>query len=507
LDRLIEAAQNRVKLVPDELTVADDRATIALVLGNIYSVLRQYDLAKGWFSLPLNGSLRSRSAGHRSFAGLGLADAVPGEKSEQMAKDADALFNRLCEAYPKSPYVGDACVRQIDFALERKYDLKLATALFGQGLRWAKDQDVQVVTAADGKVTRQSVEDAARAIRDASAKLPEWADPGAKPAAALLDDLYNLYFRAAILAYLGEKYDDAAKYLDAAGPARPTEGMRANFDHQKVGLFILKECSRLKLPSWNRDAVKAAKTDSQRLAIKLADTYVHSLRPDKAEPIYQRLLSGDSSLGRPSKGVESYCLMQLALAHSKSSEGVARATELYARLYRPEYAKYPWTPTGILRLGVLTFNTTHDAKTAMAHYQYVFTKYPDHPEADRAMYFYRVAARRLGDKALLAQTAERFLEMYPKSAFKSSVMALASAGLPGQGPVAQGDKSRPSHSQPEPRQRAGESRQMDGRKRGAGPTAAKDGYVGKFRHDHRYRELRNVVGLCWRMDTLGNHHD
>ena len=73
LNRLIEAAEKRVQLVPDELTVGDDRATLALVIGNIYNVLHQYDLAKGYFTLPLNGSMRSRSAGHRSFAGLGLA--------------------------------------------------------------------------------------------------------------------------------------------------------------------------------------------------------------------------------------------------------------------------------------------------------------------------------------------------------------------------------------------------------------------------------------------------
>ena len=76
LNRLIEAAEKRVKLVPDELTVGDDRAMLALVIGNIYNVLHQYHLAKGYFTLPLNGSLRSRSAGHRSFAGLGVARAV-----------------------------------------------------------------------------------------------------------------------------------------------------------------------------------------------------------------------------------------------------------------------------------------------------------------------------------------------------------------------------------------------------------------------------------------------
>ena len=41
LDRLIESAQQKAKLVPDEVTVGDDHATTALVLGNIYYVLHQ----------------------------------------------------------------------------------------------------------------------------------------------------------------------------------------------------------------------------------------------------------------------------------------------------------------------------------------------------------------------------------------------------------------------------------------------------------------------------------
>ncbi len=76
LDRLIAAAQQRAKLLPDELTIGDDRAATALAVGNIYNVLHQYDTAERDFSLPLNGTLRSRSAAHRSFAGLGLACAV-----------------------------------------------------------------------------------------------------------------------------------------------------------------------------------------------------------------------------------------------------------------------------------------------------------------------------------------------------------------------------------------------------------------------------------------------
>lgn len=73
LDRLIEAAKQRMQLVPGELAVGDPRAAIGIALGTIYNTLHQYDLAKKYFRMPLSGPLRSRSPAHRSYAGLGLA--------------------------------------------------------------------------------------------------------------------------------------------------------------------------------------------------------------------------------------------------------------------------------------------------------------------------------------------------------------------------------------------------------------------------------------------------
>ena len=127
LDRLIESAQNRVKLLPDELTIGDDRATVALVLGNIYSVLRQYDLAKGWFSLPLNGSLRSRSAGHRSFAGLGLTRilvATAGKQGNSKSPKVSPLalagvaYEASLKEYPKGSWHDDT-LRELALLIER----------------------------------------------------------------------------------------------------------------------------------------------------------------------------------------------------------------------------------------------------------------------------------------------------------------------------------------------------------------------------------------------------
>ena len=124
LDRLTEAALNRAKLVPDELCVGDDRATTALVLGNIYNVLHQYDAAKRWFSLLLNGSLRSHSAAHRSFAGLGLARAViasdkslPGSKASPLAQ-AKTIYEASLQEFPKASW-HDETLRELALSIER----------------------------------------------------------------------------------------------------------------------------------------------------------------------------------------------------------------------------------------------------------------------------------------------------------------------------------------------------------------------------------------------------
>ncbi len=561
LDRLTEAALNRAKLVPDELCVGDDRATTALVLGNIYNVLHQYDAAKRWFSLLLNGSLRSHSAAHRSFAGLGLARAViasdkslPGSKvnpltqaktiyeaslqefpkaswhdetlyrlatiiqdqanatfansskpaangkntqqvrpntlqtdlkaererriawvkakgealpywqdiikrypqsplceqafycagvlqyemadaepattSDQRWKDADAMFKQLCERYPQSPYACDAYVRQIDFALERKFDMKLATSLVDRGIQWAKDQKVTVSTAANGSLTQQSIEDAARTIQNASAKLPEWSQPGTKPPADLLNDLYNLYLRAGILAYLQEKYDEAILYFDKAGPVRPTDGMQATFDRQKFGLHILKVCSVRKTPAWRPDAIDAAKKDSQKLALKLADTYLHSQRPKKADAIYKQLLAGNSLFGYPSKAVESYCVMRLAQAYSRDNANRDKSIEYYSRFYKNDYAEFPWAADAIIRLAVLEHNTTRDPRRTISHYQYILKKYPNHPDAERAMYFLTLDALQLGDKKFAEASCKQFVEKYPRSEWKKHVETVLTNEVP-----------------------------------------------------------------------------
>jgi tetratricopeptide (TPR) repeat protein len=181
LDRLVEAAQNRVKLLPDELTIGDDRATVALVLGSIYSVLRQYDLAKGWFSLPLNGSLRSRSAGHRSFAGLGLARifvATAGREGNSKAPKlsplalAGAAYEASLKEYPKGSWHDDT-LREFALLIERTAAEEFGPAVADKSARKKESSPLR----ASPRMPEADRQQQAKALMGARAvALPYWAD-------------------------------------------------------------------------------------------------------------------------------------------------------------------------------------------------------------------------------------------------------------------------------------------------------------------------------------------
>jgi len=73
--------------------------------------------------------------------------------------------------------------------------------------------------------------------------------------------------------------------------------LKANFDLQKIGLPILRVCSKQQEPAWDPMAINVAKTDTQKLALELADTYLLSQRPEKVVAIVKRFLARDPSLG------------------------------------------------------------------------------------------------------------------------------------------------------------------------------------------------------------------
>ncbi len=86
LDRLILAAEKRLGLLPGELGSGTSDASLAVAVGNLYTLARQFDRAKALFDLPLLGQTKAKSRSHRSFAALGKARAEQGLREYEAAK-------------------------------------------------------------------------------------------------------------------------------------------------------------------------------------------------------------------------------------------------------------------------------------------------------------------------------------------------------------------------------------------------------------------------------------
>lgn len=360
-----------------------------------------------------------------------MAKTALAGRADRLLQQAASTLKQFCELYPKSLSAGDAYVRQLDIALEETFDMKLAVTLSEQAVQWAKSQPVRITTESNGTLTKEALADAAKAVKEAVVVLPPWYMLISPSPRAILDDLYNLYLRAGIVAYLQEKYDEAAKLLEASGPARPAEGTGGGgFDLQKLGLFNLIRCCGRKEPAWHAEAIALATSDTQKMALKLADTYLFGQRAEKAETVYQRILDGEPALGPRTLAVDGYCFMKLAQAYSKQKIQYEKSIEYYKRFYKKEYADLPWAANAIMRLAVLEYNTSPDPARSISRCQHIIATYPNHPEAERAMYFLATDAVRLRDKALAASTCKTFLEKYPSSGWRAHIQKLLTDDIP-----------------------------------------------------------------------------
>ena len=343
-------------------------------------------------------------------------------------REAVIELKKFTSAYPKSLWAGDAFVRQIDAALEGAYDVPLGIERIKDGLVWAEALGLTVETRVDGALSDRATDEAAKAISEWYPKLPLWGSRESLGGRTLLDKLYNLYLRAGILAYVQEDYDGAEKHFQAAGPARPTDGMQGSFDKQKFGLHSLAICCRRKEPAWHKGIAGSIKVSRNRLLLKLADTYLHAGRLEKAESIYRLFTKEGSKQLKVDLASESYSRLRLALTLSQDQGNASSSIEIYKSYYQSEHSKYPWTADAILMLGVLIQNTERSPSKAMNHYKYVYTHFPKHPEAERAMYFHCLGASLMKDTKLVMSISKDFLEKYPDSQWYKAVQSFRTKG-------------------------------------------------------------------------------
>lgn len=104
LDHLLEVAQKKTGILPEELNSSDDRAAISLSLGTIYSTLWQYESAQPFFTRIAIGTTKSKSAAHRSYAQQGLARCLvfAARQLKDNKKAESSLSEEILAAYDAS---------------------------------------------------------------------------------------------------------------------------------------------------------------------------------------------------------------------------------------------------------------------------------------------------------------------------------------------------------------------------------------------------------------------
>lgn len=152
--------------------------------------------------------------------------------------------------------------------------------------------------------------------------------------------------------------------------------------------------------------------------------YLKVMRPEKTAGIYERIIDKDPVFAPARPSLEVYACIQLARSYSYDQKNHDKALETLQTLYRPDLAKEPQIPEGLVWLGTMTFNFTQDPNKAMPHFDYVVKHFPDSPSAERAMYFYVLAAIAAKDKALAETACKGFLAKYPQSTWVKHVTAL-----------------------------------------------------------------------------------
>jgi len=316
---------------------------------------------------------------------------------EGLTKDGTYVLEELVKMYSNDRWAGNAYVALIDNTLEQQYDLEKAKKLAVMGISWINKNAPSLDISKD---------------KPSAPVTTATTDRKYQPQGDILRDAYEVYLRAGLVEYLQENYDLAAKYYTAGQPAIMEEGVQKHYERHKVGLYlVLNACSR-KIPVWDPAALEYTNEVKQVTAVKLADLYIHAQRPEKSIEIYEMLLDRKKPLGHLKPRFKGYCLMRLALAYSCDKQPIVLSESIYKQFYRADLKNSPWAPDAIIRLGVLLYNDSQDPKKAMPHYKYVFTKFPDHPEARRALYFYTLNAVQEGNYKLAKASCEYYFKKY-----------------------------------------------------------------------------------------------
>lgn len=330
-----------------------------------------------------------------------LAEVAPAEKSLKMFEIALDSLDQFCEAYPKSLWAGDAYVRQVSVATEHLFDLKLSQAIAPQAAQWAK------AATEGGKAD--------------SPALPPWAMAERRQGESQIGHTaQDCLLQAGLIAYLSGQFDQAVEWIDTSGPKAPKEGYAEKPDLESIGLYYILKAIRSKKSLTDKQALDAANTDEQRLVLQLGDLYMESVRPDRAEAIFTRIIDRDPRLGQMPPALEGYAMLQIATALDRQEGRRAEALDTLKKIAaKRELQGTYWGGCGLFRLALFTYNQTQDAKQSLPLYQQMLTQYPNHELAELAHLYLCLDAIQLKDNSLAEKAGQTFLEKYPKSEYRA----------------------------------------------------------------------------------------
>ncbi len=350
------------------------------------------------------GNLLADHAGALSKKAAGGGAAQAAREVDRAWQDAAAMLSRLTEAFSNGPRTGEAYVKQIDIALERRFDLAASSAAARKAIAWCEEPGGALVAVEGAQV----------------AALPPWALIASdEPAASTKNvETFRIHVAAGLIAHfegddsLAITHFKKASILEAS--KRKEIGVETAMDRM---IAVIEGHGPAFSP---RDFLKTLRDDKQRTAVLLADLSLLTFDPERAGAIYERILAAEPPFASPSAELEAYLMLRLG----QSLEFQRRRNEAVAmleRLYEPKYAKFPWASDGIFRLGTWTHNASQDPAKAMPHWEHVFTKTPNHPEAERSLFYYGLTAAETGEHGKAVQAYRKYLERYPASRWTKRV--------------------------------------------------------------------------------------
>jgi tetratricopeptide (TPR) repeat protein len=307
-------------------------------------------------------------------------------------QEAVGALERLLEKYPQGRWAGEAYLRLVDISLERLFELPAARKHAATAVAWIKN-------ARPGSISPDSA-------------LPLWAlaDKGGTLDAGALKALgYTIYIRVGTVAYLDQKYEEAAAMFKAAEPLAPPRGFVVVRGHIPTAMERMIEAAKAQKKLTPDKVLKG--DPKAKLILQLADIYVQAGQYENAIALCDRVIFTKEETPTP---------LQRSWAHNQKAAATywrgdcvsSKAGYLTAVKACPEA---PWAPRALFYVGTTTNNYGQDHAGAAEIFKEIVRRYPKSDIADKAAYFVGVMYEVSAEYGQAKAAYEDFLKRYPDS--------------------------------------------------------------------------------------------